>query len=95
MGIYKYGRTVGEFVRRFRHDEGLSQNELGRRLGVSGQFVSNTEREVNKNNLGFCKRLMAILPEDRRLFLADLVAEERASTVSEALMRVRPRRKRK
>jgi len=73
--VFKYGRDIPEFVKRFREDYGLSQSELAKRLGVHKQYVSNVERGVNDNPLGFVGLLYMVLPKERAAYLTDLVSE--------------------
>lgn len=87
MSIYRYGRTVAEFVRRFRLEQDLSQLELGKRMGLkSHQYISNVERGVDICPISFCNRLAPLLDEDRLVYLVDLIADASASRVSHGVM---------
>lgn len=90
VSVIKFGRDIPTFVRRFREDMGLSQSELGKRLKIHGQYVSNVERGVAKNPIAFCSLLFNICPKDRQTYLTDLIAEAGAER---ALRRVRAVRK--
>lgn len=92
VSVIKYGRDIPTFVRKFREDFGLSQNDLAKRLRVHGQYVSNVERGVATNPISFCSLLFAICPKDRQTYLTDLIAEAGAER---ALRRVRVKRKKK
>lgn len=92
MSVIKYGRDIPSFVRKFREDMGLSQSELGRRLRVHGQYVSNVERGAAVSPIAFCSLLFAICPKDRQTYLTDLIAEAGAER---ALRRVRTVRKKR
>lgn len=41
--------TIGEKIRALRVEKGLSVNEFARKSGVSKSYISNIEREVQKN----------------------------------------------
>lgn len=73
--VYKYGRTISEFVRNLREEMGLSQKEFGKELGVHGQYISNVERGVYGNPLSFCALLYSVVDKDRAIYLTDLVTE--------------------
>ena len=48
---------LGETIRRLRLDRGLKQEELGRRLGISKQSVSNWENENIMPSVELLERL--------------------------------------
>jgi transcriptional regulator with XRE-family HTH domain len=74
MSYAKYGRNIPEFVKRFREDEGLSQQGLADRLGkFHGQYVSNVERGMTTAPFAFCARLYKLLGIERRKYLMDLM----------------------
>lgn len=76
MGLYKYGRDIPEFVRKYREDMGLTQLDLSMKMKTSPQYVSNVERGSNPNSIAFCKRLAPCIKDPvRKKFLMDLVAE--------------------
>lgn len=76
--IYKYGRDIPDFVKRYREEKEISQNELGALLGVTGQYISNVERGVYANPASFCALMGTILPKDRERALFDLMMEAQA-----------------
>lgn len=92
MSVVLYGRDIPTFVRRLREDLGLSQADLGKRLKVHGQYVSNVERGVAQNPIAFCSLLFTICPRDRQDYLIDLMAEAGSER---ALRRVRTIRRAK
>lgn len=75
MSLIKFGGNIPTFVKRLREDLEISQTELGNMLGVHGQYVSNVERGIHKNPIGFCSLLYQICPRDRREYLTDLIAD--------------------
>lgn len=78
MAYYKYGRTIPEFVKKFREEKGWSQAYLGQQLGrFGGQYVSNIERGKIKYPESFCYRLMNLCHGDRQKFLMDLIEKAR------------------
>jgi transcriptional regulator with XRE-family HTH domain len=93
--IFKYGRDIPEFVKRFREDYSLSQADLARRLGVHKQYVSNVERGVNENPLGFVGLLYLVLPKDRAEYLTELVSEASCARTLARLGRAKEKRTRR
>lgn len=58
-------KKTGELIRRLRLEQGMTQNRLAQRLGVSGQAVSKWERGLG------CPEL-SLLPGLARIFQVDL-----------------------
>lgn len=77
--VYKYGRTIPDFVKQLRFELDMSQREFGELLGVHAQYVSNVERGVYNNPIAFCGLLYTVVSSDRAIYLTDLVSE--ASTM--------------
>lgn len=88
MSVIKFGKDLPTFVKRFREDMELSQEDLAKRMGVHGQYVSNIERGVSKSCLGFTSRLMPLVGSERRPYLMDLVAEATAQKAFNRLKNV-------
>lgn len=40
--------TIGTEIRRFRNDLGITQNELGKKCGLLGSYISSIERRGNR-----------------------------------------------
>lgn len=79
MSIIRYGKDIPNFVRTLRRDLKLTQVELGKQMGVDGQYVSNVERGVQRGSLvGFVALLMSVCPQDRRRYLEDLLYDAAA-----------------
>jgi transcriptional regulator with XRE-family HTH domain len=94
--IYKYGRTIPEFVKRFREDNNMTQEELAKRLKFHPQYVSNVERGVHRCPESFCYSLGKILSELQQFnHLVELVTEERSTIISEKAGKYAPRIKRR
>lgn len=87
--MIKYGKTIAAFVTNYRRELSLSQSDLGRRLDVSGQYVSNVERAVIKNPLTFAVRLAEICDPERKVYLLDLIQEAAAAEAYEKVKKVR------
>lgn len=83
MGAYIYGRTVSEFVKRYRTENNMSQADLAKRLKVHCQYVSNVERGVYEAPpVSFCARFEGLLSQERYGYLISLVIEEEADHIS-------------
>jgi transcriptional regulator with XRE-family HTH domain len=88
MSAYKFGRTIPEFIRRYRQDMGLSQADLARTLRYkSGQYISNVERGLKINPQGLCVKLSRQLDKSRSAWLAELLIENRAQMIGEKFKR--------
>lgn len=70
------GRNVGDFVKKFRDREKLSQVDLADRLKVHSQYVSNVERGTDKGAATFCGKLMVLLNEVEQNWLYELCSTE-------------------
>lgn len=42
----RLGKSISEFVKNYRRSHRLSQGDLGERLGIHAQYISNIERGV-------------------------------------------------
>jgi transcriptional regulator with XRE-family HTH domain len=67
-------RTVGRAIRALRHQAGLSQREMGERLGISHAAVSDLERGITRVHLDYADRIAAALGVER----SDVLEPERA-----------------
>jgi transcriptional regulator with XRE-family HTH domain len=79
MSVIKYGGNLPTFVRRLRDDLDMTQSELAGRMGVHKQYVSNVERGLYENPVGFCALLFGVCPPSRIPYLTDLIAEAGAA----------------
>ena len=68
-GAVQGGKAMGARVRRFREAAGLSQTELGDKLGVSYQQVQKYERGASRLNLDTFLRLARALEQPLAAFL--------------------------
>jgi len=75
--------TLETFVKGWRESQGYSQEELGLRLGVHRQYISNLERGVYNSPAAICSRLIVIMaPKDQSLLwelLSDKLLRKRKS----------------
>lgn len=79
------GKGVGARIRRFREQAGLSQGELGERLGVSYQQIQKYERGTNRVSVDTLVRLGRILNHPLVAFLDPVeTGQGRGGTVAEA-----------
>ena len=83
--MYKYGRTVPEFVKNYRNMNKLSQLDLASLMRVHPQYISNVERGTHKDPKTFCARLGKLLNKEQWAHLAELLVDSKAETVSEEL----------
>lgn len=65
---------IGEAIRRFRRQRGLTQQQLADKAGCSIMYVSNLERGKTTAELGIALRILDVL--DVELTLADRRKEE-------------------
>lgn len=65
----KEGKAMGARLRRFREASGLSQTELGEKLGVSYQQVQKYERGVSRLSVDALLRLARALDQPLSSFL--------------------------
>ena len=100
--VYKYGRTIPEFLVRLREEHGLSQGALSKMMGITPQYISNIERGVSKAPVAFCAHLISVLEPKRQEALMELMqeaihdsAESRLKNAQEAGLRSYQKIKRK
>ena len=91
MGIVIY--TVGDFVKKFRVKNGLTQLGLSDKLGYSAQYVSNVERGAHPRPVIFCAKLAQYLEGDEVRILDDLLSESIDEKMSLKFKEFRPKRK--
>lgn len=74
---------IGERIRKYREERGISQKELARRLGVSNSRVSNWEQGINRpdaNILADICRALSVSPSELlnvRISLDEFTEHER------------------
>lgn len=83
MSVYRFGRTVAEFTKRYRESRvpAWTQEDLADRLDVHPQYISNVERGAHKAPIAFVKRFVKILDQDRARHLYGLVADEKVEAL--------------
>ena len=67
----KLGAAVARRLRRFRHQSGLTQEELAARAGLNRNYVGMIEREENSPTVDTLEKLAAVLKIEPQLFFAD------------------------
>src|SRR2546429_7104960 len=87
-------RTVGDYVRHWRREAGLTRHHLARRAGVSFSYVCQIEANratlPRENLLRALAAVLAPTPEDARMLL-DLANQTRAPAhPGHALLRPEP-----
>lgn len=85
MSYAKYGSSIPEFVRRFREEAGLTQQELADAMGVSAGYVANVEGEYYPNPILFCWRLMEHIEDGRKKYLQSLIETSNENWLSHKL----------
>ncbi len=83
---------VGQFISKYRQSQDLSQGQLGRMLGVTGQYISNAECGRNEKAVGLCLRLMKILPAGKKKELSEAVSTVMENYFEEKLKRASKRK---
>ncbi|EJF93856.1 hypothetical protein MEE_01403 [Bartonella elizabethae F9251 = ATCC 49927] len=71
--------SVGEKIRSKRKFMGISQNELGRQLGVSFQQIQKYEKGFNRVGAGRLQEIADILDVDISFFYADISKKRNVS----------------
>lgn len=80
--MYKYGKTVGEFTRRYREAHSMTQDDLASKLKCHPQYVSNIERGSHKGAISFVKSFSKLLKnKDQVKHLYNLVVDERIDII--------------
>ncbi len=69
-------KLIGERIKRYRKDKGLTQNDLAAKLHISIGYISKVERGIEKPNLELLSSIAEYLDCD----IANLVSE---STISQ------------
>ena len=67
----KLGAAVARRLRRFRHQSGLTQEELAARAGLNRNYIGMIEREENSPTVDTLEKLAAVLNIEPKLFFAD------------------------
>ena len=82
MNMFRHGKSVGEFTKRYREDHSLTQDDLAHRLGFHPQYVSNIERGTHKGAISFVKSFSKII-KDRDVIkhLYNLAVDERIELI--------------
>ncbi len=58
-------------LRRFRHQSGLTQEELAARAGLNRNYIGMIEREENSPTVDTLEKLAAVLKIEPQLFFVD------------------------
>ena len=67
----KLGAAVARRLRRFRHQSGLTQEELAARAGLNRNYIGMIEREENSPTVDTLEKLAAVLKIEPQLFFVD------------------------
>jgi transcriptional regulator with XRE-family HTH domain len=73
----KLGSVVARRLRRFRHERGLTQEELAARAGLNRNYVGMIEREQNSPTVDTLEKLATVLNVHPKVFFdeeADIAA---------------------
>lgn len=62
LGVIQEGGVEMEILKQFRHEQGLSQNEMAVRLGVSKSFYEKVEYGDRSPSREFLERFKAAFP---------------------------------
>lgn len=71
---------IGELIRKKREELGLTQCELGDKIGISGQFISNIERLESLPPKQKIHRIMTIL-KIKRYNMMSIMKQEYANKI--------------
>lgn len=73
MSFAKYGSTIETFVKKYREQFDLTQEDLAKKMEVSFQYVSNVECGRYKYPTDFCSILLTVVDKPRVKYLEDLI----------------------
>lgn len=76
MTAVRFNGSVSDFVRSYREETGMTQNDLAKVMKVHPQYVSNVERGIHKGAVTFCAMLIPHLDDTKTKVLVDLMQEE-------------------
>ena len=85
MSYAKYGASIPEFLRKFREEAGLTQQDLADAMKVSAGYVANVENGYYPNPVLFCWRLMEHIEEGRKKYLQSLIETSNENWLSNKL----------
>ena len=72
-------RSIGEIIRAYRYEKGMTQEQLGRELYVSKQAVSKWEKDTAMPDLEMLRRISDVLEIPSEVILGRAVKDPRAS----------------
>ena len=79
--------TIGQLIQKARKEAGLTQVELGARLGVSGSMIAQWENDLRKPKNATAWRIYAALwPADSAEALQAYLKQEEKGLLSEAVL---------
>jgi len=76
-------KTVGVYFKKARETKNISQNEAGRALGLSGQYVSNFERGITRPSNGVIRKLIKMYSLSTTEVVEDLSTFQRTHLAAE------------
>lgn len=94
MSVFKYGKTVADFILKYRERNDLTQEQLCEKLGYhTGQQASNIERGTHPCPRAFIQRLVPYLSKEEAEHLIDLFYEEKMDSIEFKFEKVKRRRR--
>ena len=69
--LMKLGAAVARGLQHFRHQSGLTQEELAARAGLNRNYIGMIEREENSPTVDTLEKLAAVLKIEPQLFFVD------------------------
>jgi transcriptional regulator with XRE-family HTH domain len=83
-----YGASLPEFIKILRKDKDWTMEALGKKLGVSKQYVHQVESGIYPSvPVRFVVGLMPLCEKERRAWLEDLLVESSGEWLAERLRR--------
>ena len=67
---------LSEFIKLWREKNNYSQGKLGLMLKITGQQVSNIERDIHKRPVSFVKKLLKFMNQEDRKTMKNLLYKE-------------------
>lgn len=86
--MHRWGTSVSEYVKNFRIENGLSQGDLGKQIGIHPNVVSKVERGLYQVPYFIVWRMLPIIDDARRgAHLIDLIQDASLKKVAKKLDR--------
>ncbi len=83
---------LGDYIRQEREKRNFTQTEVAKKVGITGQFLSNMERDVCGVPPKVLAKMIAVLKIDRQE-IVDLMVEKFRFSIEEQLLKGRRKKR--